>query len=101
MADEYINKTELLFEMATSLIPQSMDITRGYAIAKDLIRKAPVADVAPVIHGRWLDTDSLDAHYTPIYKCSQCWKDVADHYIKEHRYCLHCGAYMDGGNSNE
>ena len=41
MADEYINKTELLFEMATSLIPQSMDITMGYAIAKDLIKKLP------------------------------------------------------------
>lgn len=98
MADEYINKTELLFEMATSLIPQSMDITMGYAIAKDLIRKAPVADVAPVKHGRWLDTESLDAHYQPIYKCSECWKEVADYYIDNHKFCLHCGTRMDKEN---
>ena len=98
MADEYINKTELLFEMATSLIPQSMDITMGYAIAKDLIRKAPVADVAPVVHGRWYDEDSVDAHGSPVYRCSVCNKTVADNYISFHKFCLHCGAYMDGGN---
>lgn len=96
MADEYINKTELLFEMATSLIPQSMDITRGYAIAKDLIRKAPTADVAPVIHGCWYDEDSFDAHGSPIYRCSVCNKTVADNYISCHKFCLHCGADMRG-----
>lgn len=101
MADEYINKTELLFEMATSLIPQSMDITRGYAIAKDLIRKAPVADVAPVKHGRWLDMDVLDAHYQPVYKCSVCGKEVADYYIDNHKYCLHCGTKMDEVINND
>ena len=95
MADEYINKTELLFEMATSLIPQSMDITMGYAIAKDLIRKAPTADVAPVIHGRWYDEDSVDAHGSPIYRCSVCNKTVADNYISCHKFCLHCGAIMN------
>ena len=101
MADEYINKTELLFEMATSLIPQSMDITMGYAIAKDLIRKAPVADVAPVMHGRWYDENSVDAHGSPIYRCSVCNKTVADNYISCHKFCLHCGANMSGGHSNE
>ena len=98
MADEYINKTELLFEMATSLTPQSMDITRGYAIAKDLIRNAPTADVAPVIHGRWYDEDSFDFHGSHIYRCSVCNKTVADDYISFHKFCLHCGAKMDGGN---
>lgn len=98
MADEYINKTELLFEMATSLIPQSMDITRGYAIAKDLIRNAPVADVAPVKHGVWYEEEGTDAYGSPIYRCSHCNRTVADYYISQHKFCLHCGAYMDKEN---
>lgn len=97
MADEYINKTELLFEMATSLIPQSMDITRGYAIAKDLIRNAPVADVEPVVHGEWVPIVSY-FHGKPIgkYYCSVCHRVETMKGI----YCRLCGARMDGGNKN-
>ena len=58
--------------------------------------KFPAADVEPVRHGRWLDEDSFDAHYQPIYRCSECNKTVADNYISFHKYCLHCGARMDG-----
>jgi hypothetical protein len=97
MADEYINKTELLFEMATSLIPQSMDITRGYAIAKDLIRNAPVADVAPVVHGEWVPIISyFHGKPTGKYYCSVC------HRVEDVKgiYCRLCGARMDGGNKN-
>ena len=97
MADEYINKTELLFEMATSLIPQSMDITMGYAIAKDLIRKAPVADVAPVVHGEWIPIVNY-FHGKPDgrYYCSVCHRVETMKGI----YCRLCGALMDGGNKN-
>ena len=50
---------------------------------------------APVRHGRWIETDYFDAHKVPIYECSACFQEVADHYIKCHKYCLHCGAKMD------
>lgn len=97
MADEYINKTELLFEMATSLIPQSMDITMGYAIAKDLIRKAPVADVTPVVHGEWIPIVNY-FHGKPDgrYYCSVCHRVETMKGI----YCRLCGALMDGGSKN-
>ena len=95
MADEYINKTELLFEMATSLIPQSMDITRGYAIAKDLIRKAPTADVAPVVHGEWIRKNG------ELY-CSVCGNEaLMDEVYYKSPYCPDCGAKMDRGNTDE
>jgi hypothetical protein len=95
---EYIDKDELLFEMTNAFIPQDMDTCRAHALAKKLIANAPAADVVPVKHGRWLDMDVLDAHYQPVYKCSECGKEVADYYIDNHKYCLHCGAKMDGGN---
>lgn len=50
-----------------------------------------------VKHGEWIDTRSFDYHKTPIYQCSECRKEVADSYINLHKYCLHCGAEMDGG----
>lgn len=50
-----------------------------------------------IVHGRWYDEDSFDAHYSPIYRCSVCNKTVADNYISCHKFCLHCGAKMDGG----
>lgn len=52
------------------------------------IRKMPAADVAPVVHGRWLNTEHLDGH---MYgECSECHKiRIID------EYCSHCGARMD------
>ena len=99
MADEYINKTELLFEMATSLIPQDLNTTMGYAIAKDLIEKAPAADVAPVKHGKWSLESDKDMP-NPMFKlvvCSVC-NEKANH---TYNYCPTCGARMDGGNIDE
>lgn len=63
--------------------------------------KFPIADVEPVRHGRWLDMDSFDAHYQPIYQCSECRKQVADNYISYHKYCLHCGTKMDEVVNND
>lgn len=50
-----------------------------------------------VRHGRWYEEDSTDAYGSPIYRCSHCNRTVADNYISLHKYCLHCGARMDGG----
>jgi hypothetical protein len=55
---------------------------------------APVADVAPVVHGRWVDG-----------KCSNCGVDIPTDdahdaiFENECRFCYYCGAKMDGGNS--
>ena len=55
------------------------------------------ADVAPVVHGRWLPIVS----YNNTYKCSECGRllvNIADGLnvvAKHYPYC-HCGAKMDG-----
>lgn len=53
------------------------------------------ADVAPVVHGRWV---SWGKSGTPTYEnygtCSVCHEDAEIH--TEHRnYCPNCGAKMD------
>lgn len=48
----------------------------------------------PVKLGSWYPTGYYDAHYIPIYQCTQCGGEVADEHIEKHNYCLHCGCKM-------
>lgn len=64
------------------------------------IKALPAADVAPVVHGRWIEREDpmLDTYYT----CSACNEDF---YIEQtgdpvkdlftYTYCPNCGAKMD------
>ena len=54
------------------------------------IDDAPVADVAPVVHGRW--DDSFDG-ITPY--CSACGRSHRM-MTRTPNYCPNCGAKMDG-----
>ena len=53
--------------------------------AREAIKNAPAADVAPVRHGRWIDSSNG-------WMCSECEQDNT--YDKP--YCPNCGAKMDG-----
>ena len=71
------------------------------AVQSDYIERLPAADVAPVVHEKWL----LDRWPRwPHRECSRCkimiprTKEVADQYWQ---YCPNCGAKMDGGNEGE
>ena len=96
MSKEYLER-EALLERLSYNGPMNLSPIEYY---REVVTKFPTEDVAPVVHGRWYDEDSVDAHGSPIYRCSVCNKTVADNYISCHKFCLHCGAYMDGGNSN-
>lgn len=62
---------------------------------KEAIDSIPAADVAPVMHGRWISFLGGD-HIMPerYYRCSRCGRVES----RRQPYC-HCGAKMDGGNS--
>lgn len=53
----------------------------------------PTADVAPVVHARWIDDGR------GIIICPECKRGYNLH-AKYTHYCPHCGAIMDGGDSN-
>ena len=59
----------------------------------------PSVDAAPVRHGRW-----LRAGEPPLYiiECSEC-RQLFFHHAGQAmpKYCLECGARMDGGDENE
>ena len=55
-----------------------------------LLESQPTVDAEPVRHGHWVRNDN------GTYSCSECqsWIPNEQHYYA--RYCLFCGAKMDG-----
>lgn len=92
---EYIDK-----EIALSLVqpdaPEDEKSTVTIATAKKLVRsiiyRAPIADVAPVRHGRWEEASDGDGIVCPFCRTDFC----TIIYDTEHfNYCPNCGAKMD------
>ena len=60
---------------------------------------APVADVAPVVHARWIHSRYEDcSEQFELVKCSQCNHEAyaMAFYVRGGNYCPVCGAKMDG-----
>jgi hypothetical protein len=67
---------------------------------QDMINGIPAADVAPVVHGRWLHSRYEDcSEQFKRVKCSQCNQEAyaMAFYVVDGNYCPKCGAKMDGG----
>ena len=61
------------------------------------IDNAPAVDAEPVRHGKWIKGGYACGEYE--WKCSACgetdWRGSAD-WMK---FCMYCGAKMDGGDT--
>ena len=72
-------------------------ITRRYEnpeICTQEINSIPAADVAPVVHARWVDAGR------GIKACSNCNHGIKEHMACANHYCPNCGAKMDGGDND-
>ena len=63
------------------------------AMAMEIVASPAAADVAPVVHGRWV---TYYRSGTPVAEgyvstCCDMWNN------RKSDYCPHCGAIMDGG----
>lgn len=89
---------ESLIELAqhNSPICQCM---ADFTDVKRLIEDAPSADVAPVVHGRW-----IVAHGNPTPYCSKCRKEAIRTFLGGYAYsehCPRCGAKMQGKEATD
>lgn len=62
------------------------------------IGKLPAADVAPVVHGRWIEKTVPEGRR--YFECSNCGAHENRHTAIKGYYCWRCGAKMDGGEDN-
>ena len=88
---EYIEREALLVHK--TLIPGFI----GEYVCVDRIIEAPSADVAPVVHGRWIETYH-EGYEMWGYDCSECDDGFAtkERCKSKPNYCHNCGARMDG-----
>lgn len=92
--DEYI-KRETAVRMV--MAAKWRDGSDG-AMAMEIVASAPAADVAPVVHARWIAAPLCG---NDKCKCSNCgsWHNIHANFRGEitQKYCPSCGAKMDGG----
>ena len=60
---------------------------------REAIQKLPASDVAPVVHGRWIEQEKYT--FGVMYDCSICGNRILDN-GHSWNYCPNCGARMDG-----
>ena len=91
---EYIER-----EAAIDAIMKVYVRTAGYKArervfeAEEAVHRLPVADVAPVVHGRWIEQEKYT--FGVMYDCSICGNRILDT-GHSWNYCPNCGARMDG-----
>ena len=87
---EYIER-EYAADAVLDVYYDTPDIDLSGEKFKVAIFKIPVADVAPVRHGRWL---CVDTDTEQFFLCNRCKKKE----YWESNYCPNCGCLMDGGD---
>lgn len=93
--DEYIERG--------AFIEAVKDIPMWGSVAAMLADSIPAADVAPVVHARWIHSQYEDcSEQFELVKCSQCNHEAyaMAFYVRGGNYCPACGAKMDGGADN-
>ena len=97
MAD-YIDRDATLREIERREALMFGDKRISVDAMKSFIKNRTAADVAPVVHGMWIDKDKYD--FGTFYDCSICGDRILDN-GHSWNYCPNCGAKMDGGDNTE
>ena len=99
MADEYILRSIAIAKLT------ALEVTDPFATiadAKRVLADMAAADVAPVVHGRWIDGAEDFTCGNHNAECSICRCYVSwDGCDEDFNYCPNCGARMDGVNEGE
>ena len=98
---EYIKRAAAI-DAVMEVYYDTPDVNLSAEKFETAINAIPAADVAPVVHGRWV------VRFDGPYKrrrcyCSHCGKHSGVGGIAQNQekpYCPNCGAKMDGGNND-
>lgn len=98
--DEYIERRTAISKLI------ALEVIEPNATMEDarrLLADMPAADVAPVVHARWIHSRYEDcSEQFELVKCSRCNHEAyaMAFYVRGGNYCPNCGAKMDGGADN-
>lgn len=95
MMADYIRRDDALFALRKAERGGSMTALTRLERAYAEIREMPAADIAEVVHGRWIKDDFLSDDVNNAEKCSQCG-ELIGWFGNLPNYCPNCGAKMDG-----
>lgn len=91
---EYIERKALDKALTAAAAHDKDKNRRTWAKAICILHDLPAADVAPVVHARWIEKS---APARKIYfECSHCGAQENKHTAIKGYYCWRCGARMDG-----
>ena len=91
--NEYIERERLLRRFNIDDMMNVNGTLISLEDARNTISNFPAADVAPVVHGRWIPAVHVG---DCCYRCSEC-QFLRDTYLLDiGNYCPNCGAKMDG-----
>ena len=96
---EYIKREELMeFPIRRNHYDRkngNKHFINGIETVLEYAENLPAADVAPVVHGRWIHDGRRIESGIDWCHCSECGK--SDNFCARTNYCHNCGAKMDGG----
>ena len=94
MADYIERGTGVSIFRAKANMAVLSDAAPYFEKAAPMLEKLPAADVAPVVHGRWMYEKTEGGFH--IWRCSRYGRGMNDNPEGIDLYCYHCGAKMDG-----
>lgn len=89
MENDYISR-----EAARDLMYHNQDALTEYDL-----NSIPAADVVPVRHGHWIKRGYVCGENE--YECSECHETEWRTSDSRMKWCMFCGAKMDGGEKGE
>lgn len=76
-----------------------MDAAPYFEKAAQMLEKLPAADVAPVVHGKWVHIPQTLNTLSQL-RCPFCgWWSLDPSIDGAYNYCPNCGAIMEGSDS--
>lgn len=104
---EYIERNAADKALTLSAANDKDKTRRIWAKAICVLHDLPAADVAPVVHGKWISWEQADniIPFANRHECSACHDAahiLANGFELLSHFCPNCGAKMDkpGGDSN-
>lgn len=97
--NEYIERERLLRRFNIDDMMNVNGTLISLEDARNTISNFTAADVAPVMHGKWIIPTKIGHRSFNIPHCSVC-NGIPCGVDKNTNYCPNCGAKMDGNNND-